>query len=259
MHLRKLLAIWILAAIAINSFSCTGNDSTDNGDNNSSGENGGPGAIDSEFSIDDPLFDQSTTTMAEWITPEWYTCETEQSACGLPCPSNDLWVAINPEDFRGSAVCSACMSVAGPNGTVVVEVIENCGGACASGEIELSRSAFDAIAVLDEGRAQVSWRLVPCEREGPISFSYERDSDHFWAGIQVRNPALPVAKLEIRYGSEDWTVLERDGWDHFPVSGDLGSGPFDFRVTAIDGQQLLEEEVAYRPGGVVQGRGQFEI
>jgi expansin (peptidoglycan-binding protein) len=71
----------------------------------------------------------------------------------------------------------------------------------------LSRSAFKAIAVLDEGRAQVSWRLVPCDREGPISFSYERDSDEWWAGIQVRNPALPVAKLEIRYGSEDWIAL----------------------------------------------------
>ena len=50
-----------------------------------------------------------------------------------------------------------------------------------------------------------------------------------------------------------------DGWNHFPVSDDLGSGPFDFLVTAIDGQELLEEGVPYEPGGVVQGSGQFAV
>lgn len=259
MHLRRLLSIVLLGTIAIDAWSCTETSESANGSNPPSAKDGGSRAIDSRFTIDDPLFNRSTTTVAEWITPDGYACETEKSACCLPCPSNDLWVAINPEDFRGSAVCSSCMKVDGPNGTVIVEVIENCGGACASSEIELSRSAFDAIAELKEGRAQVSWRLVPCDREGPISFSYERESDQWWAGIQVRNPALPVAKLEVRYGNEDWIELERDRSDHFPVSGELGDGPFDFRVTAIDGQQLIEENIAYRPGDTVQGTRQFEI
>jgi hypothetical protein len=57
---------------------------------------------------------------------------------------------------------------------------------------------------------------------------------------------------------EGWVELERDGWNHFPVSAYLGAGPFDFRVTAIDGQALLEEGIAYVPGGVVTGQGQFE-
>lgn len=43
----------------------------------------------------------------------------------------------------------------------------------------------------------------------------------------------------------------------FSVSGDLGQGPFDFRVEAIDGQELLEESVEYVPGGIVSGSGQF--
>lgn len=69
--------------------------------------------------------------------------------------------------------------------------------------------------------------------------------------------ALPVASLAIRLPEKGWTELTRDGWNHFPVSASLGSGPFDFRVTAIDGQQLLEEAIAYVPGGVVPGHGQF--
>jgi hypothetical protein len=36
-----------------------------------------------------------------------------------------------------------------------------------------------------------------------------------------------------------------------------GNGPFDFIVTAIDGQEIREENVAYRPGDTVQGTDQF--
>lgn len=241
---------------------CGGDHNTDtedasggNGQNSTDGDSGN--SNEEPITIDDVLYNEETQTVSEWITPEWYTCETEESACGLPCPANDLWVAINETDFRGSRICSACMRVTGPLGEVVVDVIENCGGACVDGEIELSRSAFEAIGILDEGRADVAWQLVPCDRDGPISFAYERESDEWWAGIQVRNPALPVASLSIRYNGGDFERLEMDGWNHFPVSGDLGEGPFDFRVTAIDGQVLLEEGIPYQPGGVVQANGQF--
>jgi expansin (peptidoglycan-binding protein) len=196
--------------------------------------------------------------MAEWVTDDAYACRTEESACALPCSQGDLWVAINTRDFRGSATCGACMQVSGPEGQVVVEVIENCAGACAAGEIELSRTAFDAIAQLEEGQADVTWQLVACNRRGPIAFAYEAASDAWWAGIQIRNSRLPIQSLSILLPNEGWTALARDGWNHFPVSASLGSGPFDYRVAAIDGQELLEQGIAYVPGGVVSGQGQFE-
>ncbi len=218
-------------------------------------EAGGAGG---SLSIDDPLFAEATPTTAEWITDEYYTCRDEQSACALPCSPDDLWVAINPKDFRASATCGACMEVTGPEGSVEVEVIENCAGACADGEIELSPTAFERVGVLQEGRVEVSWKLVACHWQAPIAFAYEAESDEWWAGIQVRNVNLPVAGLSIRLPEEGWTDLKRDGWNHFPVSASLGNGPFDFRVRAIDGQELLETGIAYRPGEVVTGKGQFE-
>lgn len=221
------------------------------------GKTGGGGS-DAMPSSDDPLFASETKAVAEWVTSEYYTCETEESACALPCSKGDLWVAINPTDFRASATCGACMHVVGPDAEVTVEVIENCAGACVDGEIELSRTAFEAIADLDEGRAEVRWKLVPCERSGPIQFAYEADSDEWWAGIQVRNTTRLVASLAIRLPEGNWVELERDPWNHFPVSADLGNGPFDFRITAIDGQVLTQEGIDYVPGGVVSGQGQFE-
>ena len=243
------LAVWFL-------FDCrgTGEQSADDtsGDTVSSGGEG-------ELSIDDSLFTEPTETVAKWITPEWYTCETQESACGLPCEPNDLWVAINETDFRDSRVCGACMTVTAGESTVTVEVIENCGSACADGEIELSRTAFEQLGNLDEGHVEVAWQLVPCPREGPIQISYESDSDEWWAGIQIRNAVLPVESLEIRYDDNDWERLEMDGWNHFPVSGDLASGPFDFRITAINGGQIEETDIPYRPGETVQGTAQFVL
>jgi expansin len=230
----------------------SGNAGADSDPNDDSDPQGGT------LTLEDPLYAESTVTVAEWITEEWYTCETEESACGLPCESNDMWVAINETDFRNSRTCSACMEVSAAGISIIVEVIENCGGACIEGEIELSRTAFDVLGNLDDGRLDVSWKLVPCDRPGPISIAYEVDSDEWWAGIQVRNPALPVDYLEIRY-AEDWERLEMDGWNHFPVSGDLGTGPFDLRITAIDGQQIVEEAVPYVPGETVSGTKQFDI
>jgi len=227
---------------------------------NGGGSGDGTGGESSALTIDDPLFTTSSDTVAEYITPEYYVCETEESACGLPCPDDSLWVAINSTDFRDSKTCSACMEVTGPLGTVTVEVVENCGGACVDGEIELSRAAFELIGEAAEGHVDVSWQLVPCQRTGPIAFAYEPDSDEWFAGIQIRNPALPVAEIDIRFSDEaGWVTLQMDGWNHFPISDDLGSGPFDFRVRAIDGQELVEEGIEYVPGEVVQGTGQFEI
>lgn len=170
------------------------------GGSGGSGGGGGSGGLGGAggSGLDDPLFQTPTATVAEYITPDAYACETEQSACGLPCPADGLWVAINETDFRDSATCSACMEVVGPLGSVVVEVVENCAGACENGEIELSREAFDLIGDASEGHVDVTWRLVPCERTGPIAFAYEADSHEWWAGIQVRNPALPVSALEHR-------------------------------------------------------------
>jgi expansin len=217
------------------------------------------GGRDVGLAPDDHLFAVSTSTTAEWITDDYYECRNERSACALPCSPLDLWVAINEIDFRESATCGACMQVVGPKGKVTVEVIENCGGACADGEIELSQAAFRAIADLEEGHAEVAWQLVRCQQAGPMSFSYEPDSDDEWAAIQVRNTTLPVASLAIRVPSEQaFRELQRDGWNHFPVSAKLGAGPFDFRVTAIDGQEVTEEGVAYVPGGVVEGQRQFQ-
>ena len=55
----------------------------------------------------------------------------------------------------------------------------------------------------------------------------EAGSDEWWAGIQVRNTAVLVVSLAIRLAGEDWRELQCDGWNHFPVSVNLGDEPLN--------------------------------
>jgi len=194
-------------------------------------------------------------TMAEYIT---IPCAEEVQACLLPCPGDDLYVAINERDYAGSEACGACMEVTGPRGTVTVLVTQNCGGACADGEIELSETAFGRIADVAEGQADVTWKLVSCDVTGPLAFHFEPESTEWWVSIQVRNHAVPVRSLELRRADGSWRDLPRRMHDYFEADGTPGPGPYALRVTSIDGQQLVEEGLPLRPGALVQGTRQFE-
>ena len=145
--------VLFFSVLGVCAASCRGSVPSD--DSKSGPTSGGP---QEPLTIDDPLFSETTHTVAEWITPEWYPCETEESACGLPCPEDDLWVAVSPADFRNSAVCSACMAVEGPLGEVVVELIESCADACADGPgvliVEAIAQACALLASRDLGEEQ---------------------------------------------------------------------------------------------------------
>jgi expansin (peptidoglycan-binding protein) len=198
---------------------------------------------------------EEVATVAEYIT---VACADEPSACSLPCPPDDLYVAITPWDYAGSEGCGACMEVTGPRGAVTVRVTQNCAGACAPDEIELSETAFGRIADTAEGRAAVTWKLVSCGVSGPIAFHFEPESTEWWVSVQVRNHAVPIASVELRLPDGGWRDLPRLAHNYFEADGHPGPGPFAFRVTAVDGQSLVEEGIPLRPGGLVGGTGQFD-
>ncbi len=198
---------------------------------------------------------EEVETTAEYITN---TCEGEVQACLSPCPSDDLYVAINPFDYAGSEACGACMEVTGPGGTVTVLVTQNCASACAADEIELSETAFGRIADISEGHDEVTWKLVSCDVTGPVAFHFEPESTEWWVSVQVRNHAVPVSSVELELPDSTWRDLPRQMHNYFEADSSPGPGPYTFRITSIDGQVIVEEDVPLRPGGLVEGTQQFE-
>ena len=56
-------------------------------------------------------------------------------------PANDLFVALSSPEYDGAAACGGYLTVTGPDGSVTVQVIDQCPD-CAAGHIDLSEPAF---------------------------------------------------------------------------------------------------------------------
>jgi expansin (peptidoglycan-binding protein) len=173
---------------------------------------------------------------------------------------NDLMVAaMNAPDWNDSAWCGACLDVTGPNGDVVVRVVDECPG-CATGDLDLSEQAFAAIASLSTGRIAISWHEVACVVTTPIVYYYKDGTSAYWTAIQLRETRYPIAMLETRAGSGAWQAIPRQDYNYFVVSTGLGAGPYALRVTDDRGQKLEDDAVPYSgPSTAQNGAAQFPI
>lgn len=173
-------------------------------------------------------------------------------------PGSDLDVAaMNAGQYQDSAVCGACVEVEGPKGTLRVRIVDSCPDCSTRGHLDLSRSAFAKVADPVAGRVNVRWRMVSCQVEGPVAYHFESGSSQWWTSLQVRNHRLPVTKLEyLKDGA--WVSIERARHNYFVVPKGLGTGPFQVRVTAWDGQTLEDTLPGVLPDQTVRGKSQFK-
>lgn len=157
--------------------------------------------------------------------------------CSVPAPDDFLVAALNPDDYAQSALCGGCVRVEGPDGEVTVRVWDQCASGCDRPSIEgrhgidLSRTAFSAIASTSAGRVDVRWTPVRCPFPG--NPEYLTFSDR----IQVRNHKVPIAALSIESNGSFVPTTRRD--DNYFV-GRVPNGEFRVRVVASTGQTLEE-------------------
>lgn len=166
-----------------------------------------------------------------------------------------LLAAMDADDWAGSEVCGACARVRGPLGAVDVRIVDLC-PECVAGDLDLSPEAFSRIARLEDGRVPISWRIVPCEADGPITWRFKDGSNPWWVAVQVRDHRQPVARVQADLG-EGWLDLERSQWNHFLAPDGLGDGPFRLRALDVHGGVLEDAGVPLLDDGEVEGPGQF--
>lgn len=181
---------------------------------------------------------------------------TGAGACSYDASSDLMVAAMNAVQYANSEVCGMCVEVTGPKGTVVVRIVDLC-PECGRGHLDLSRQAFAAIGELSAGEIPITWTPVACTVSGPLALRFKEGSSAFWIAVQVRNSRLPIRSLELQQGSNGFVALERQPYN-YATRDNPGPGPFDFRITAVDGQQLIERGVPLREAQVVQGTQQFQ-
>jgi expansin (peptidoglycan-binding protein) len=186
-----------------------------------------------------------------------YYAATGDGACSFGPSPNDLDVAaMNAPQFAGSAVCGECVAVTGPKGSVTLRIVDLC-PECKSGDLDMSQEAFAMIADVSAGRVKITWHVVPCAVTGSVAYRFKEGSSQYWTAIQVRNHRLPIAKLEWQTQGA-WQDIPREGYDYFVIAGGVGTtGAFQVRVTAIDGQTLVDTLPGVSAGQTVSGAAQF--
>lgn len=164
---------------------------------------------------------------------------------------------MNETDYAGSAACGACVRVTGPSGEVTVKIVDRC-PECAPGDVDLSQQAFEQIAELSAGRVPISWEYVPCDVSGALSYRYKEGSSEWWTGIQVLNHRHAVSSLEYSEdGGGSWVSVPRLNYNYFVQESGMGPGPYTLRVTDVEGNAVVEEDVPLQADGVVAGQQQF--
>ena len=187
----------------------------------------------------------------------WY--ESADMACGLDV-GDGLTVALSSMVFAGSAHCSECLDVTGPLGHVVVRVADVCVG-CASDQLDLSASAFSAIANPLDGIVPVSWRRVACPVAGTIAFRFQ-GSNPYYIKLQASNHRYGVAGMELLDEStQAFVPMTRTADNYFQINPPhpaSSNGPITVRLTATSAESVSQTLPDITQSGTIPGAVQFD-
>jgi expansin (peptidoglycan-binding protein) len=171
-------------------------------------------------------------------------------------PTGDLMVgAMNHVDYAGSAPCGACVHITGPSGEVTVRIVDQC-PECAEGAIDLSPEAFAKLADPSLGRITIHWKYVACDVTGPIAYHFKEGSNEWWTAVQIRNSRQAIAAFEFKQNGA-YVPVSRVDYNYFVADSGMGPGPYDFRVTDVNGAVLTDAAIPFAEAADSPGAAQF--
>ena len=184
---------------------------------------------------------------------------TGEGNCSFDASPGDLDVAaMNQTEYDGSNICGAAVEVVGPKGTVPVRITDRC-PECGPGHIDLSEQAFAKVGNPVDGIIPITWRVVPRQVQGPVSYRIKEGSSQWWTAIQVRNHRYPIASLAVRGAGTggNWQRLPRQMYNYFLLDSGVGDGSFEVRITASNGAVLTDSIPSPAGDRIYAGHAQF--
>jgi expansin (peptidoglycan-binding protein) len=180
--------------------------------------------------------------------------EAATGACGIPVTDPQAMVtAVAEYLWEDSAVCGRCARVTGPEGTVVVEITDQCPADpnpqwCAgdAAHLDLSEAAFAAVADPPRGVTYVEWEIIECPVAGNANLLNKDGINPWWYAVFALDIRQGVTGLEVKDSSAGavWLPGVRQSYNAFVVSpGYEMILPYSVRLTGITGQALTGTDV----------------
>jgi expansin (peptidoglycan-binding protein) len=175
--------------------------------------------------------------------------------CSYPSPpAGQLYVALPPSEYGAAAACGSYLQVSGPDGSVTVEVVDQC-PECQAGHIDLSEQAFAKIAPLSAGLVPVTYRTIADPPlPAPLSMLVKAGSSAYYLALLPINNGNPLATVAVSQGAGGWQELSRTTYGYWLASSGAGPGPFSVRLTDSLGHQATVHGITISPG-VIQSTG----
>jgi hypothetical protein len=183
-----------------------------------------------------------------------YRAELRESV-GL---GGEYLAGVSNEFARAGGVCDACILIESATGQSIVARVVTYGVAKEPGDIDVSPSVFEALH-RDEYPRAMTWRFARCPEAGPLRYEFQTKANPYWTSLWVRNPRVPLTKLEVKSKNHaSFFELRRAPDGTLTDDGGFGEGAFTFRLTGMDGQVLEDELPGFSAGELVQSARQFE-
>lgn len=158
----------------------------------------------------------------------------------------------------GGAVCDACISIETGEGKSIVARVVTYGVQQADGDLDVSPSVYEAIHQGEHPRRQ-TWHFTRCPDAGTLVYEFQTEANPWWTSLWVRNARVPLVKAEVKAeGDRDFVELSRASDGTLTDASGFGEGAFQLRLTAMDGQVVIDELPGFEPGSLVTSTLQFD-
>ncbi|HOU68124.1 MAG TPA: expansin EXLX1 family cellulose-binding protein [Paludibacteraceae bacterium] len=211
---------------------------------------------------------------AEDVRPcndEWFEGEGTQYGgiagsnggnCGIYVEEGDFHhCAMNHIQYDSSSACGGCVRVLGPMGEITLKVVDRC-PECKLGDIDLSTQAFAEIAQMKDGRIPIKWQFIPCDAGDDIKVLFAPGTSPYFFKALFYNLRYRIAKVEYKKSDGSYSEINREMYNYFVEQGGIDedktkSGPYTFRLTDVEGGQVLIENLEYTAGEELSTGVQF--
>jgi expansin (peptidoglycan-binding protein) len=138
-----------------------------------------------------------------------------------------------------ASYCDACIYVTTAMGkSALLRVVTY--GDTTTNSIDTSTDAYQALSSGEYPR-NMTWQFAECPDTGPITYEFQTGSNASWTSFWVRNARVPIASVEVQSANHtSYVTLTRGTDGTLTDASGFGQGPFNIRLTGIDGHQIVE-------------------
>jgi hypothetical protein len=159
----------------------------------------------------------------------------------------------------GGGICDACIQITTGSGESIVARVVTYGDTTAPGDIDVSPSVYDELNPEDAYPRPMTWQLAKCPESGALRYEWQTGANVWWTSLWVRNPRVPLSKVEVKSKNHpSFVALRREADGTLNDDSGFGEGSFTLRLTAVDGQVITDTFDSFEPGSIVVSDQQFE-